>query len=121
MSLDNFNEDLIRQVDEDIYLNGRDPEPINDPQCPGFQYTFFLFTKWNPESGIQWNISELPNDWRWIGGSWLGDWRENQFGGPGPVSNLYDAEMIIRSMMSRLVSQGVLTDFKIRYRFPTLN
>jgi hypothetical protein len=118
MSFENFNQELIRQVDQDIFLDGR--EPFQDLENPRFEYGFFLFTKWNEQSGIEWEIPNLENDWNWVGASWLGDWRENQFGGPGPIDNLYRNEMLLRSYMNELVSRGVLTDFKIRYRYPTL-
>lgn len=117
MSLENFNENLILQVENEIYHNGNDPE--YDPENPVFGYSFFVFTKYNPESHIRWEFPELSDGWTWIGGSWLGDWRENQFSGPGPVENLYRTEMLIRSRLNEYLSRGVLTDFKIRYRYPT--
>lgn len=118
MSLENFNEDLIYQIDYDIYHHGRDPE--SDPENPRLEYSFFVFTKYNGDSGIEWEFPELNNDWTWIGGSWLGEWRENHFAGPGPIEKLYSTEMLIRSRLNEYLSRGVLKDFKIRYRFPTV-
>lgn len=118
MSFENFNNDLIFQIDNDIYYNGREPE--SDPELPQYEYSFFVFTKYNEDSEERWEFPELSDDWTWIGGSTLGHWRENQFSGPGPVDKLYKSEMEIRSRLNEYVSRGILTDFKIRYRFPTV-
>jgi hypothetical protein len=114
MSFENFNRDLILQVDNDIYHHGSEPEEIDS------EYYFFVFTKYNVSSNERWEFPEFTNNWRIVGQSWLGDWRETQINGPGPIDNLYTNEMNVRAMLNEYVSRGVLIDFKIRYRFPTV-
>jgi hypothetical protein len=111
MSLENFNQSIINQIDNEIFLDGNDPEEIEG------SFTLFLFTKYNPDSNEQWEVPELIGYTQWIGASWIGDWRENQYS----CDNRFDLiqnEMIIRSRMNEYVSRGVLRDFRIRYKYP---
>jgi hypothetical protein len=110
----NFDDFLIDQVDRDIYFVPREPEA--NPELPHYEYTLFVFTKWNHLSNTHWDFPELENNWQWIGTAWLGLWKENQFSGPGPIQNVYDNEMLIRSYMNELVTRNVLTDYRIRYK-----
>jgi hypothetical protein len=112
----NFDRDLIYQLENDIFYNGNEPE--QDIENPRFEYGFFVFTKYNNESNVEWQFPDLTDNWQWIGASWLGNWRENQFSGQGPIEKLYNNEMLIRSRLNEYKSNGVLLDFKIRYKYP---
>lgn len=115
MSLENFNQEIIYQIDNEIFNN---PEGNVPQENEGF-YSIFLFTKYNSNQNEEWIVDDwLTNDWIWCGASWIGDWRENQFYGSGPLDLVYQNEMNLRSKMNEYLSRGILLDFKIRYVFP---
>lgn len=115
MSFEDFIQNLIHQVDLNIYHQGKEPELDIETN----KYCFFIFTKYNHESNERWDVPELRGDWKWIGSSWLGNWHENQYSGSN-LDDLIHNETIVRNRLNEYVARGVLTDFRIRYRYPTL-
>jgi hypothetical protein len=117
MTWEMMEQSVLYQIENEIYYGASEPEP--DYECPRFEYTFFIFTKYNPNSNQQWNIPDLEFDWQHVGSAWVGEWRENQYSGRGPIDNLYTNVAIVRNALENYKIRGILIDYKIRYRYPT--
>jgi hypothetical protein len=112
-----YSRELINQIENDIFYDGN--EPFSNEENPCFEYSFFIFYK-PYEISIEDEFDNLPNGWYWIGTSWLGPYKEIQIGGPGPVNNLYIAEMILRNKLIHYQNDNLIESFKMRRRYPRL-